>query len=107
MKTKLLKKARKRFEIIHLPNGFTAFGTRYEYNLYKLTDSNNSWYERYAQLGRKDSDMQFPKDEFIFETEDECVNHLKKCIINILRKEGHLGRKDNFMVKSHKKIWHI
>jgi hypothetical protein len=107
MKTKLLKKSRKRFEIIHMPKGFTSCGNRYEYNLYKLTDSTNEWYERYAQLGRKDDNIQFQKDEFIFETESECIYYLKQCILNRLRGEGHLGRKDVWMKKKHKKVWHL
>ena len=107
MKTKLLKKSRKRFEIIHMPKGFTSWGNRYEYNLYKLTDSTNEWYERYAQLGRKDDNIQFQKDEFIFETESECIYYLKQCILNRLRGEGHLGRKDVWMEKKHKKVWHL
>jgi hypothetical protein len=107
MKTKLLKKVRKRFDIIHMPKGFTSCGERFEYNLYRLTDSTNQWYERYSQLGRKDSNIQFQKDEFIFQTESECIYHLKQCILDRLRSEGHLGRKDNHMKKSHKKVWYI
>lgn len=107
MKTKLLKKSRKRFEIIHMPNGFTSWGNRYEYNLYRLTDSTNEWYERYAQLGRKDGNRQFQDDEFIFETESECIYYLKQCILSRLRGEGHAGRKDAWMKKQHKKVWHI
>ena len=106
MKVKLLKKARRRFEITHMPKGFTAWGDRYEYNLYKLTDSTNEFYERYAQLGRKDGNTQFQKDEFIFETESECMAYLKQCILNRLRSEGHLGRKDKHMEKLHTKVWY-
>lgn len=106
MKVKLLKKVRRRFEITHMPKGFTAFGDRYEYNLYKLTDSTCEFYERYAQLGRKDGNTQFQKDEFIFETESECIAYLKQCILNRLRSEGHLGRKDKHMEKLHTKVWY-
>ena len=107
MKVKLLKKARRRFEITHMPKGFTAFGNRYEYNLYRLTDSTNEFYERYAQLGRKDGNTQFQKDEFIFETESECIYYLKQCILNRLRSEGHRGCKDRSMKNAHKKVWYI
>jgi hypothetical protein len=106
MKTKLLKKVRKRFDIIWMPNGFTSFGERYEYNLYKLTDSNNSFYERFAQLRHKDGNRQFCKDGHIFQTKEECINHLKQCILNRLRSEGHLGRKDRDMNNSHIKVWY-
>jgi len=105
MKVKLLKKAKRRFEIIHMPKGFTAFGNRYEYNLYRLTDSTNQFYERYAQLGRKDSAKQFSKDEHIFETESECIYYLKQCILNRLRSEGHCGIKDFHMEKAHTKVY--
>lgn len=106
MKVKLLKKVRKRFEITHMPNGFTENGERYEYNLYKLTDSTNLWYERFAQLGKKPEGPQFSTIGFIFETQSECVYCLKKFILNKLRSEGHLGRKDNYMKKQHKKVWY-
>ena len=106
MKTKLLKKVRKRFDIIWMPNGCTLFGDRYEYNLFRLTDSTNQFYERYAQLGRKDGDKQFQKDELIFETSNECIYYLKQCILNRLRSEGHLGRKDRVMNNSHIKVWY-
>lgn len=106
MKTKLLKKVRKRFDIIWMPNGFTSFGERYEYNLYKLTDSTNSFYERFAQFGFKDGKRQFCKDEHIFQTKEECIDYLKQCIINRLRSEDHLGRKDRAMNSSHIKVWY-
>jgi hypothetical protein len=106
MKTKLLKKTRKRFEIIHMPKGFTSCGNRYEFNLFKLTDSTNSWFERYSQLGRKDCKMQFCEPHHIFETEKECIERLQKIIISRLRDEGHLGRKDYVIKKLHKKVWH-
>jgi len=32
---------------------------------------------------------------------------LKKCILDRLRSEGHLGRKDYHMKKSHKKVWYV
>jgi hypothetical protein len=106
MKTKLLKKVRKRFDIIWMPNGFTSFGDRYEYNLFRLTDSTNRFYERYAQLGYKNSNTQFQKDEFIFQTREECIYHLKQCILDRLRSEGHRGRKDHYMNNSHIKVWY-
>lgn len=106
MKTRLLRKVRRRFEIIHMPKGFSSCGERYEYNLYRLTDSKNTFYERYAQLGRKDGDTQFQKDEFIFETESECIYYLKQFILSRLRGEGHLGKKDHDMKNAHFKVWY-
>jgi hypothetical protein len=106
MKTKLLKKVRKRFEITHMPNGFTSCGNRYEYNLYRLTDMTNQFYEKYAQLGRENRDIQFREDDFIFETEGECIYYLKQLILDRLRGEGHCGRKDNFINRSHRKVWY-
>ena len=105
MKARLLKKTRKRFQIIHMPLGFTAFGERYEYNLFKLTDSRNEYWDQYAQLGKKPGEQQFQKDEFIFETEKECIDYLKSEIIERLREEGHTGRKDIHMKQAHKKVW--
>ena len=106
MKTRLLKKVRRRFEIIHMPLGFTSFGERYEYNLFKLTDSTNEYWERYAQWGRKPGKIQFTKDHLIFETDKECIDHLKAEIIERLRGEGHLGRRDHRMKENHKKVWY-
>lgn len=106
MKVKLLKKVRRRFEIIHMPKGFTSCGDRYEYNLYRLTDSTNQFYERYAQLGRKYSGIQFQADELIFETESECIYYLKQCILNRLRGEGHRSKKDHDMKNAQIKVWH-
>ena len=106
MKVKLLKKARKRFEIFHMPKGFVSCGERYEYNLFKLTDSTNSFYEPCAQLGRRDGDIQYAPDHRIFETENECIHYLKQCILNMLRSEGHRGIKDQNLNKSHFKVWY-
>jgi hypothetical protein len=106
MKTKLLKKTRKRFEIIHMPKGFTSCGIRYEFNLFRLTDSTNDWYERYSQLGKEDCKTQFCIPNHIFKTEKECIEHLQKMIISRLRDEGHLSRKDYVIKKLHKKVWY-
>ena len=97
MKAKLLKKARKRFQIIHMPLGFTAFGERYEYNLFKLTDSTNQYWESFVQCGKKPGERQFNQDQLIFETEKECVDRLKTEILDRLRREGYTGKKDHDM----------
>lgn len=107
MKVKLLKKARKRFEIHHLPNGEVGpFGERYEFNLFKLTDSTNQYFERWAQLGSKEGTTQFCLLEQRFDTEEKCINYLKCLIINRLRSEGHRGRKDHQMLGSQRKVWY-
>lgn len=107
MKVKLLKKVRKRFNITHLPIGVSSNGERYEYNLYMLTDSTNEYFERYVQCGRKNGDIQFQNDGLIFETEKECIDRLKKMIVQRLRSEGYRGRKDHKMKQSEKKVWYI
>lgn len=106
MKTRLLKKVRKRFEIIHMPKGFVECGKRYEYNLFKLTDSTNSWYERYAQLGYRSGELQFCEDHDILHTETECIHRLQRRIIDRLRSEGHRGRKDRVIKNAHFKVWY-
>jgi hypothetical protein len=107
MKTKLLRKVRKRFEILHLPKGFTSCGERYEYNLFKLTDSTNEYYERFAELKVGNSkEKQFCHDEQIFYTEKECIDYLKSLIILRLKKEGYQGVKDKKMEAAIKKVWH-
>jgi hypothetical protein len=108
MKVKLLKKVRRRFTITHLPNGYVGgvyYGNHYNYNLYLLKDNENSYYERFAQLGRKPN-KQYCEDSAIFNTEQDCIEHLKKDIIERLRMEGYRGRKDNQINKQHKKVWH-
>lgn len=97
MKVKLLKKVRKRFEIIHLPNGFCAFGDTYNYNLFKLSDKKDTYKirDKYAQLGRiLNQKMQFTTMDAIFDTEEECIYYLKSLIIVRLKKEGFIGVKD-------------
>lgn len=106
MKAKLLKKVRKRFEIIHMPNGFTFLNDIYEYNLFKLTDSKNDYRSLYVQFGRKPGEKQFQKDDLIFETEKECIDYLKDQILWILRGEGYKGVRDVKMKQAHKKVWY-
>jgi len=108
MKTKLLKKVRKRFDIIHMPEGFTYGDSVYDYNLYRLVDSTNSFFERYAQLGHKpNSDLQYCDKSRIFETGEECINYLKGVIISRLRSEGYMSTKDIKRKSKHKKVWYL
>jgi hypothetical protein len=102
MKTKLLRKVRKRFEIFHLPNGDNE---HYNYNLFRLDDNKKShFYARYAQLGRMKTGNQWCTD--IFETEKECIEYLKSIILNRLRREGHKGRRDKTFIIQ-KKVWSV
>jgi hypothetical protein len=105
MKVKLLRKVRKRFEILHLPKGFIYSGKRFEYDLFRLIDSTNEYYDRYAQLKFDDSkEIQFCDSKQIFDTEKECIDYLKSLIIFRLRQEGHRGIKDKKMKLATKKI---
>jgi hypothetical protein len=107
MKAKLLKKVRKRFEIFHLPKGYSAFGGRYEFNLFKLVDLNNSYVGFYVQCGIDPTkEIQYSPKEKIFSTEKECVDFLKSQIIHILRREGYTGKKDKDMFDCKNKIWY-
>jgi hypothetical protein len=109
MKTKLLKKVRKRFDIIHMPKGFESCGDVYEFNLYKLVDNDAGTYtiNNYAQLGRKmDAELQFCGKDHIFDTEEECIDYLKNLMIKKLRREGYRNRKDTKLNSTHKKVWY-
>lgn len=108
MKTKLLKKVRRRFRIIHMPKGYIdSCGGHYNYNLFKLEDSDDTYgYNTvYAQLGKRENGRPFCDD--IFETKEECINYLKFRLINRLRIEGHKQRKDKIIEKAQVKVWHI
>lgn len=104
MKTKLLRKVRKRFQIIHMPNGYVDVGgEHYNYNLFKLEDRDDSWNDKYVQL-LNDKPDQFTSK--VFYTEQDCIDYLKSRIIARLRSEGHRQRKDKVIKNSQKKIWH-
>lgn len=105
MKTKLLKKVRKRYTITHMPNGFVSMGRHYEYNLYKLTDSHSEYYYDIVQCGRIEGKKPYCKE--VFETEQECIAHLKDIIIYRLKKEGHLNRKMRIAENTHEKKYYI
>jgi hypothetical protein len=107
MKVRLLKKARKRFDIIHMPEGFTYSGSVYDYNLFKLVDHTNQFFEVYTQLGPTNSVVQFCDKSRIFETEAECINYLKDVILHRLRSEGYRGTKDDKRKRKHRKVWHV
>jgi len=115
MNVKLLKKVRKRFKIIHLPNGFIDYqGYHYDVNLFQLTDRKNLMMgsEYYTQLGiinqnssNKNTTISLPFTQNIFYTERDCIVFLKRKIIDILRKEGYRGRKDKKIMEKNKRVF--
>lgn len=110
MKTKLLKKVRKRFSITHMPHGYIDEydGEHYNFNLFKLTDFDNGSWRQYVQLGYDSSQKeQYCKPNRIFNTSNECIDYLKWRIIQILREEGHRGRKDKTIKQQHTKVWYL
>lgn len=105
MKTKLLKKARKRFSIVHYPKGYISNGIHFKNNTFKLFDARkDSYYSPYRILVTVNS---INSDAKNFNTEQEAINYLKSYIINILRDEGHKQRKDNEIIKAYKKVWYV
>jgi hypothetical protein len=105
MKTKLLRKVKKRFEIFHLPKGIAFSKDYYGYNLFKLVDNESNFYSKYAQLGKAKNGNNFVDQ--IFDTEKECIDYLKSKIIRILRSEGYEQKKDKIIQNSVKKVWSI
>jgi hypothetical protein len=106
MKTKLLRKVKKRFEILHYPKGITIHNDHYNYNLFQLVDNDNcDLYDKYAQLGKGENGRKFVDE--IFDTEKECIDYLKSRIIKRLRNEGYKQRKDKIIQNSVKKVWSI
>jgi hypothetical protein len=106
MKTILLKKVKKRFEIFHYPKGILFSKDYYGYNLFKLVDNDNSgYYDKYAQLGEAKNGRNFVDE--IFDTEKECIDYLKSRIIVRLKSEGYKQRKDKIIQNSVKKVWCI
>jgi hypothetical protein len=107
MKTKLLRKVRKRFEILHHSKGITIYDDYYNYNLFQLVDLKNHYLSLvFAQLG-KSKNNNFVNDKEIFDTEKECIDYLKSRIIRRLKSEGYKQRKDKIIQNSVKKVWSI
>ena len=91
MKTKLLKKVRKRFEIIYYPNGFSRTETKASV---EIIDHDNSWNHDRIYTGTSQNEVM-----------DTC-NDLKRYMLRVLRREyaKKLPKKNK-----HKgtKLWHI
>lgn len=109
MKVKLLKKVRKRFQIIHMPNGYVnSDGTHYCNNLFKLIDNTLPYSDIFAELvSTSVTEKQYCCSNEIFNSENECINYLKRKIIIRLRGDGYRGRKDYKIICDSKKIWWI
>lgn len=105
MKVKLLKKVRKRYSIIHMPNGFVEYGRHYNYNLYKLIDRENQYNYDIVQCGGKYGMKRYC--DTIFETEQECISYLKDSIISMLKRDGYLNRKMRNAQKTHVKKYYL
>lgn len=110
MKVKLLKKVRKRFDIIHHPKGIFLDNVHFNHNLFELIDNDKTYWQHvtYVQLGYKliGEGKNFCNSEKTFNTEAQCINYLKKRIIERLRSEGHRSSKDNKITNSSKKVWY-
>ena len=108
MKTKLLKKVRKRFSIVHYPKGYLSERNEYNYhNTFTLYDKNfssriNSYLESVVVTTNP---LSTRKPTFL--TEKEAIEFLMKKIIRTLREEGYKQRKDNEIVKTYKKVWYV
>lgn len=105
MKVKLLKKVRKRFEIIHYPKGFYSCNEFYNYNVFRLNDKNDILITR--------GDVQYCKTitekkygSVYYFTEIECINYLKSKIVAILKSEGYASANRSRINKTSKKIWY-
>jgi hypothetical protein len=107
MKTRLLKRVRKRFEIIHMPRGIVMFDEYFDYNLLVLVDHTRSlWNTRnYVQIGNeRKKGRKFCED--IVDTEIEGINFLKNIIIERLRSEASKPRKGGRIKTREIKVWY-
>jgi len=104
MKVKLLKKVRKRFSIIHAPDGIFLDNQHYNYNLFYLTDKSNFYSNTYCQLKRNTVGKPFCSDGF--ETKEECIGYLLGRILKRLRYEGYTSRKDRSIMNNQNKVWY-
>lgn len=106
MKIKLLKKVRKRFEIIHFPKGFYFSNEHYNYNMFRLVDNES------MLLSRGDAQLisQLTTASLYgcktFYTEKECIDHLMARIILILKDEGYDTAKRARIHQTSKKVWY-
>lgn len=105
MKTKLLKKARKRFTIMHYPKGLKLWGKFQSGNIFCLTDSTTSWNNEMVQIVKNKNEHLYIGN--IFTEEKAAINYLKGMIIKILRSEGYGSSKESRALKAVKKVWWV
>ena len=104
MKTRLLKKIRKRFVITHFPKGVVdSWGKHHDCNFFELKDNDNEFFALCVQC--KIQPYRYCNE--VFDTEKECIDFLKNRIIERLRASGYRGRKDKIIKKSERKIWWV
>lgn len=107
MKVKLLKKVRKRFTILHCPNGIVFFDTHFDGNWYRLIDNDNEPIPNdYALVAiQKIPDVTRTITDNAFNTDREAINYLKDRIVKRLRQEswGNSTKHKN-IIKAYKPI---
>lgn len=105
MKAKLLKKARKRFSIVHLPNGFLSGGEHYNFNIFQLIDDKATFgIGNYMFQVSEGTGLMCKFVERTYNTEQECIYAIQRQIIKRLRCEGFKQRRDRKIYT--KKIWY-
>ena len=90
MKTKLLKKVRKRFVINHYPKGMPFFGEIWEGEFLRLTDNSNGYFHNSCKITS-------------LVTFQEGLNFLKDVIVKVLRKEYGRTKRKKIIVN---KVWY-
>jgi len=105
MKVKLLKKVRKRFSIIHYPEGFRNGSYYFNNNLFKLEDNSSRYHSVYVETVYDLTKEDFGCEKFA--TEKACIDYLKGVILNRLRGEGFRSVKDKKLDKNNKKVWWV
>lgn len=112
MKIKLLKKFRKRFDIIHFPKGIRVGNDFYDYNVFRLTDKENEYWRVYCQLNQevygtpKTDKVRIPFCPDSANSEKECINILIERMLFELRSEySQLGSKGHSRIPS-TKVWY-
>jgi hypothetical protein len=106
MKTKLLKKVRRRFKIIHCPKGIVRWNEVCEWNYYKLIDNDDSFNNTTAQV-KSDTDPYSCEASCYFNTDKEAIDHLKGRIIRVLKAEGYgkYRSKITKIIAAQKQVW--
>ena len=108
MKTKLLKRVRSRFTITHLPTGYIDNdGDRWDYNIFRLDDAKNDFNTEYAQLGRKNTDINKRDFAPVFYNEKDCIDYLLFIVIQKLRRNWPKSTKAKNLKLKEIKVWYV